>query len=204
VSRRFKRIALVTAVLITVSTSLYRLLDVLFNLSDWATEKQGLWTRLWAGAISPKGSVIVTAVLALFVVCVMLADRRLDAARDLKWKRRKRVLEYKSRGLIKAKKVSLTDGQREEVFTFQKQIKDLYDQALHTTPKTLEADIKAWEGTAGSFLESNLGREYKAFVMDAPHSPATRSGLARVNYLIGWTHTRLDKMNALIEELHRQ
>ncbi len=190
--------------LIAVGIFLYNVLDFLFNLSDWTTEKKGLWAHLWAGAVSREGSVIVTGILAVFVLCTVLVERRLDAARVLKWKRRKRIIEHKSRGLTKAKTINLTDVQRDELFTFQGQIKALYDQALHTAPKTLEADIQAWEETAGSFLESILGRERRAFVMDAPHEPATRPGIRRQNYLIGLTHTRLDKMNALIDELHRQ
>jgi hypothetical protein len=203
VFRRFKLPALYAAVLIAVGVFLYNLLDFLFNLSDWTTEKKGLWARLWAGAVSREGSVIVTGIIAVFVLSTVLVERRLEAARDLKWKRRKRILDNKTRSISKTKTNTLTDVQRDELFAFQKQIKALYDQATHTAPKTLEADTQAWEEAAGRFLESVLGREHRAFVMDAPHEPATRPGVARLNYLIGWTHKRLERMNALIDELRQ-
>jgi hypothetical protein len=119
VLRRCKLPALYAAVLIAVGIFLYNVLDFLFNLSDWTTEKKGLWVHLWAGAVSREGSVIVTGILAVFVLCTVLVERRLDAARVVKWKRRKRIIEHKSRGLIKAKTINLTDVQRDELFTFQ-------------------------------------------------------------------------------------
>jgi hypothetical protein len=201
VFRRFKRTALFVAVVITVGAFLYRLLDFLFSISEWATEKQGLWARLWAGATSRKGSLLVTGLLALFVVCLVIYERRQDEIRNLRWKRRKRVLESRVRSLGNSKARSLTDAQRNELYAFQKQIKTLNEKALHNASGLLDSEISAWEATAGEFLETAFDREHRAYVMDAPHQPASRSGLSRYNYLIGWTQKRLEKMNALNDEL---
>ena len=199
--RRFKTTALFVAVLVTVGAFLYNLLDFLFSISEWATEKQGLWARLWAGATSRKGSVLATGAVALLIVCLVIYERRQDAIRDLRWRRRKRVIDSRVQRLSKAKAASLTDAQRDDLFTFQKQIKTLHEKAVHAPYELLEAHLRAWEEEAGRFLESALDREHRAFVMDAPHQPVLHPGFARQRYLIGWTQVRLERMNALIEEL---
>lgn len=109
--RRFKLPILYAAALITLGVFLYNFLDVAFSLSEWTTTKRGFWARLWTAAVSREGSVIITGLIAIFVLSTVLVEKRLDAGRDLKWKRRKRILDHRIARSGKTKRVILTDAQ---------------------------------------------------------------------------------------------
>ena len=200
-SPRLKTILIWCAVIVSTLYFTFGFINDLFSLQDWRTQRRGIFAQLWTVVTSREGSIIVPGLVAALALFAVLVDRKLEAARDVKWKRRRRILDNRTARLGKTKSATLTDSQREGLFALQGEIKELYNRAEHGRLELLDVEIQKWEERAGTFLETVWDKQHRALVMDAPYEPANRAGYSKQNRLIGWTQLRLEKMNQLIEEL---
>lgn len=169
-----------------------------FAFWQWTSQNRSGIARAWTSLTSPEGVVIWSALIAVFVLATILVERRADAARDLKWKRRKLKLDYKTARLEKPRR-TLSKEQKNILGALQERGGKLHSRAL--AGSEVRADVDKWEQETAEALKVILGDEYAGMFLHEPIVPVNLRGYQpSVMYTVGRIQTRMSVLNRTIKD----
>jgi len=197
--RRFKYVGFYAGAFLVIAAYVYWLGNG-FAFWQWTNQNKSGIARAWTSLTSPAGVVMWTALIAIFVLATILVERRADASRDLKWKRRKARLDHKTARLEKPKR-TLSKGQKNFLLSFQEQGGKLSTTCLGGGGMNTLEDIEKWEAETAQALRTILDDEHAGLFLHEPIVPVQMSGYQHnIMHLAGRVQARMKVLNQIIKE----
>jgi len=195
--RRFKYVAFYAGALLVIAAYIFWLGNVL-EFWQWTSQNRTAIGRTWSALTSPAGVVAWTALIAAFILASILVERRVDAARDLKWKRRKLRLDYKTAKSEKPRR-TLSDAQKNLLLSSQEQGGKLSESCL--SGYEVQPGIEKWESETAQALRTILGDEHAGMFLHEPVAPVQMAGFQpRVMHQAGRLRARMNVLNRIIKD----
>jgi hypothetical protein len=197
--RRFKYVAFYAGALLVIAAYIFWLGNVL-EFWQWTSQNRTVIGRIWSALTSPEGVVAWTGLIAGFVLATILVEKRADAARDLKWKRRKLKLDHKTARLQKPRR-TLSKEQKTVLGALQKRGGKLSETCLGGGGMNTNEDIGKWEVETAQALGTILDEEHAGLFLHEPIVPIQLSGYPpNVMHLAGRVQARMNVLNQIIKE----
>ena len=197
--RRFRYIALYAGAFLVIAGYLFWLGNVL-QFWQWTSQNRTIIGRMWSALTSPSGVVVWTGLIAALILATIIVERRLDAAKDLKWKRRKTRLDHKTARLERPKR-TLSKGQKNYLLSFQEQGGKLSVTCLGGGGMNTLEDIEKWEAETAQALRTILDDEHAGLFLHEPMVPVQMSGYQHnIMHLAGRVQARMKVLNQIIKE----
>jgi hypothetical protein len=195
--RRFKYVAFYTGALLVIAAYIFWLGNVL-QFWQWTIQNRTVIGRIWSTLTSPEGVVAWTALVAAFVLTTILVEKRADAVRDLKWKRRKLKLDYKTAKLEKPRR-TLSDDQKTVLLRLQQRGGDIYSRAL--SGDEVRNQVDRWEDETSRTLKTILSEEYAGRFLHEPVVPVDMRGYGPITmHMVGRIRARMSVLNQIIKD----
>jgi hypothetical protein len=194
--RSFKYVVLYAGAAVVIIGALYWLGN-LFQFWQWTDQNRSLIGRVWSALTSPKGVVIFSGMIAVFIVATILVERQLDRIKDVKWRRRMARLNNRVAKLDRPRK-TLSEGQMRHLLAMKRRGHEINQVCLSGGGS--QEEIEKWENDTAQALRSSLDDEPADRFLHEPSLPASVSGTSTTQHRVGRVQTRMRVLSEIIKE----